>query len=855
MEDFNALHDLDQMADVAEATTTAAEDFRKEFLALAQQSSCGQDISNQNSTIDPFLTTRFPGPTNDRTDLGTLPTFSYLESPAFRKPAAPCDYCRSRHLECYMVSAGSAATVGCTPCRSLFRTCSLTRSAPGQRASNRHLDTLHMVPEDGVQHQGGLTGTKPLMSTGASFYDVLDDLTLRRPDKAVTRFSRSTRQIMKDWLLAHGDHPYPTEEEKDALKEQTGLTRSQVSNWLANARRRSKTRSRRGESPPSDFMPGSQPIPITQREEPDQRYMTPLERWKESPPENEPAPFTAIAQAVENSDLPEHESGGSSRAPSLASIRSSSGSNLSRLRAQSSTSLDTGRSSGSRGSFGSGKQSHGSRSSYGSFARKEHRRRRRTVPLATRPPAATNQKARRFHCTFCTDTFNTKYDWTRHEKSLHLSLERWTCCPEGPIVKSPNGTFDICAYCRHSNPSAEHLATHNHTACEEKGLSARTFYRKDHLRQHLRLVHSVSMHANMESWKSTLDVIRSRCGFCPPDKPTKFECWSARAEHLSKHFHAGCTMADWKGEQGFDQEVIDMVSHGMPPYMIAVEARTPLPFSATHQTTWSSTWDEPTRNLGKWVRERQAQGYTTTDDELKCQARLLVFGDPDEWNSSRADHPEWLAAFKRVYGLEVAGADDTGQDQPMVDPSLLDDSFANHHVHSGAHCESSDPTLLPSNNYNSDLDLPQPSCWQLEAMELCAFVNARKAVGQMNITDKELQDHARNLMYGTTEEWDTTLADHPQWLETFRANHGLQNPGQAEAVQAHGSSSLLTPPVQSTTLEELSMSFPDDDSANAFAGGQSLLPTGFPDDLDGFWDPNLNLDLDEGMVDLNLQGS
>ncbi|CAO3607629.1 unnamed protein product [Cunninghamella blakesleeana] len=44
--------------------------------------------------------------------------------------------------------------------------------------------------------------------------------------------------ILKEWLSEHKKHPYPTEEEKDALAKRTGLTLNQISNWFINARRR-----------------------------------------------------------------------------------------------------------------------------------------------------------------------------------------------------------------------------------------------------------------------------------------------------------------------------------------------------------------------------------------------------------------------------------------------------------------------------------------------------------------------------------------------------------------------------------------------------------------------------------------
>ncbi|KAI8336103.1 Homeodomain-like protein [Chlamydoabsidia padenii] len=44
--------------------------------------------------------------------------------------------------------------------------------------------------------------------------------------------------VLRDWLANHKRHPYPTDEEKLILSQQTNLTLNQVSNWFINARRR-----------------------------------------------------------------------------------------------------------------------------------------------------------------------------------------------------------------------------------------------------------------------------------------------------------------------------------------------------------------------------------------------------------------------------------------------------------------------------------------------------------------------------------------------------------------------------------------------------------------------------------------
>ncbi|KAI9030791.1 Homeodomain-like protein [Phycomyces nitens] len=49
---------------------------------------------------------------------------------------------------------------------------------------------------------------------------------------------KTTTAILRDWLTKHKKHPYPNEEEKEALAGKTNLSFNQVSNWFINARRR-----------------------------------------------------------------------------------------------------------------------------------------------------------------------------------------------------------------------------------------------------------------------------------------------------------------------------------------------------------------------------------------------------------------------------------------------------------------------------------------------------------------------------------------------------------------------------------------------------------------------------------------
>ncbi|KAF9965621.1 hypothetical protein BGZ70_004449 [Mortierella alpina] len=49
---------------------------------------------------------------------------------------------------------------------------------------------------------------------------------------------KSVTSVLKMWLVQNAIHPYPTEEEKMRLSEETHLSMNQISNWFINARRR-----------------------------------------------------------------------------------------------------------------------------------------------------------------------------------------------------------------------------------------------------------------------------------------------------------------------------------------------------------------------------------------------------------------------------------------------------------------------------------------------------------------------------------------------------------------------------------------------------------------------------------------
>ncbi|KAK6341153.1 hypothetical protein TWF696_008240 [Orbilia brochopaga] len=61
---------------------------------------------------------------------------------------------------------------------------------------------------------------------------------LRGGKKRRGNLPKQVTDLLRNWLHAHLHHPYPTEDQKLDLVNQTGLTMNQISNWFINARRR-----------------------------------------------------------------------------------------------------------------------------------------------------------------------------------------------------------------------------------------------------------------------------------------------------------------------------------------------------------------------------------------------------------------------------------------------------------------------------------------------------------------------------------------------------------------------------------------------------------------------------------------
>jgi hypothetical protein len=456
-------------------------------------------------------------------------------------PAVPCGYCQQYRLQCLIIRTTPAnpnPVSSCSSCVALFRECSLAR---GEKRHPAGFETVFPV----FNHLHGVTEwAEEELASGTQAPPVLDvrvgqaqsahgqAVTEDQDGQHKRRFSRKAAKVLRDWFYRNQHSPYPTDKEKTAFAQQTGLTEKQISTWFANARRRGRM-VQRTSRPGQVFRSGS-PMPIARS-----AALTPMERWQRSPPDQEPVPESAIQQAIAAAGIDAAWNN-----PGMSADTSTSSHHL----ASSISSLDSGLSQASSDSVSSAWSHH--TESCPPFPLSEGRPRSKSRRRRLRRPSAADNP---FQCTFCMDSFKKKHDWARHEKSVHLSLESWICSVRPNILDpAPSSEPSSCDFCSAASPLTEsHLSTHHEfDVCRNRPLSDRSFRRKDHLIQHLRKFHHCTTipASRVEACRVVADEVRSRCGFCQLVLPT----WAARADHLAEHFKNGWRMAEWSGDWGLD---------------------------------------------------------------------------------------------------------------------------------------------------------------------------------------------------------------------------------------------------------------------------------------------------------------
>ncbi|KAM0714989.1 hypothetical protein Q7P37_009454 [Cladosporium fusiforme] len=353
-----------------------------------------------------------------------------------------------------------------------------------------------------------------------------------------------------------------------------------------------------------------------------------------------------------------------------------------------------------------------------------HRRQRKKT-LSSSSSRKADPDARPFKCTFCCDAFKSKYDWRRHEKSLHLDLEVYRCAPPDGTVLCPDSLGRRCAYCHFSNPDQTHLETHNHIACASRATAARSFRRRDHLAQHLRVFHKLQTLPQLDdNWVDQVPPVTSRCGFCN----SRLSSWEERADHLAAHFRQGTTMRDWQGGHGFDDNISARLTNAVPPYYIATEAQSLVPFSATSADS---------KDHFAQISAGVFQHHNHQKENLTSQTPAPVYEEQNQPINPQTPPVATTAT-------DIPPAPEPQQPANTATSTLLD---------SRALTASAFADILASH--------------------LARFALEYKALG-IRASDEMLQREARQVLYSSDDPWNQTIADIPLWLQEFRERHGLE---------------------------------------------------------------------------------
>lgn len=432
---------------------------------------------NAAATTLPFHSASGGNPVEFNHSLSILDEF--LTSQGGWRPPVPCAHCKTLRLQCFMLQTtrdNPNPIPSCSSCVALYRHCSLAglikRQASRFETPGPVIGHLHGVYEDdSVQ-----------LSHGEVAGDSVPGVqVLAKPSKRSSSRSNTGTRPLRIWFNAHLDSPYPSESEKDCLTHESGLSRTQVSNWFSNARRREKHCKQAISTAARQIHREGSPMPVSGIAQ-----MTPFERWQNSPPEDDPANFTDIERAVGLS-----RSNGSAdslqKVPGLDQLAvDTPGSHTElgwlSLPASIDSSSNTTSSCTSQQSFG--ERSISSRLSLNGtgFETAPSKRRKRSDKQS-------------FECTNCARTFTRKSDMLRHENAIHLqSKENWVCSDlvspgESALVWKISSPVPNCAFCGHTSPDDKHFLSHEFVACADRCVSDRTFARKDHLRQHLYKFH------------------------------------------------------------------------------------------------------------------------------------------------------------------------------------------------------------------------------------------------------------------------------------------------------------------------------------------------------------------------------
>ncbi|KAF2244559.1 hypothetical protein BU26DRAFT_80109 [Trematosphaeria pertusa] len=308
------------------------------------------------------------------------------------------------------------------------------------------------------------------------------------------RIPPNAKKLLEECFEHHREDPYVPQEQIEDLASRTGLSIRQVRTFFANARARKLPKVSSPQSPSSPRKASKMDIQQTQSTQPG-----PMERFLSSSPEDEGLSEDAVREAAVSMKPPTDAS--PRRHSSITDARSVSDSARSSASSSSAASVDSVNNRGPR--------------------RGRKRQREPTAKILPSIDRKPSSPSRKYQCTFCTLDFAQKYDWRRHEESVHFPQKEWVCIPDGPVDASR------CVFCDELNPDQRHLDAHKAITCSETPRAQRAFLRKDKLIQHIKQVHACPPPQGIGRWcRPVVRRVVLLCGFCGKTLPD----WATRVE-------------------------------------------------------------------------------------------------------------------------------------------------------------------------------------------------------------------------------------------------------------------------------------------------------------------------------------
>ncbi|KRF99692.1 uncharacterized protein Dwil_GK22581 [Drosophila willistoni] len=105
-------------------------------------------------------------------------------------------------------------------------------------ASRRLYSSVFLGSPDNFGTSASGDASNASIGSGEGTGEEDDDASGKKNQKKRGIFPKVATNILRAWLFQHLTHPYPSEDQKKQLAQDTGLTILQVNNWFINARRR-----------------------------------------------------------------------------------------------------------------------------------------------------------------------------------------------------------------------------------------------------------------------------------------------------------------------------------------------------------------------------------------------------------------------------------------------------------------------------------------------------------------------------------------------------------------------------------------------------------------------------------------